>query len=128
MAIPTREIILHNPTHLVVGSYGATLQTVVALLQQILCANQGCGYCTACQGIYAHSSAHLLWLEPENNYTRDLIEPIFDILSLQRMAGDHFFIVLSQAERLQHATANALLKSLEEPPYGYHFILMTAHE
>jgi hypothetical protein len=128
MVSPTPEVIIRNPTHLFVGPAGATTHAVVAMLQHLLCTQKGCGYCTACQGIYAHSSAHLLWLEPENNYTRDTIEPIFDLLSLQRAEGDHFFIVLSQAERLQAATANALLKSLEEPPRGYHFILMTAHE
>jgi hypothetical protein len=128
MVNPTPEIIVHNPTHLFVGPAGATTHAVVALLQQLLCAHKGCGYCMACQGIYAHSSASLLWLEPENNYTRDTIEPIFDLLSLQCAEGDHFFIVVSHAERLQAATANALLKSLEEPPSGYHFILMTAHE
>lgn len=128
MVNPTPEIIIHNPTHLFVGSSGAVAQAVVTVLQQMLCAQKGCGYCTRCQGIYTRSSAQLLWLDPEDNYTRDLIEPIFDFLSLQRAPDDHFFIVLSHAERLQQATANALLKSLEEPPYGYHFILMTAHE
>jgi DNA polymerase III subunit delta' len=128
MVSPTPEIIIRNPTHLFVGPSGATKHAVVAALQSLLCTQKGCGYCVACQGIYAHSSAHLLWLEPENNYTRDAIEPIFDLLSLQRAEGDHFFIIIAQAERLQAATANALLKSLEEPPRGYHFILMTAHE
>lgn len=128
MAGPTQELILHNPTHLFVGPTGAVQQEVVILLQQILCVQHGCSYCTICHGIYTRSSAQLLWLEPENNYTRENIEPIFELLSLQRKEGDYFFVVITQAERLQHATANALLKSLEEPPQGYYFLLLTQYE
>lgn len=127
MAHPTQELILRNPTHLFTGAVGAVQQEIVVLLQQILCAQHGCGYCAVCHGIYTRSSAHLLWLEPENNYTREGIEPIFDALSLQRATGDYFFVVITQAERLQHATANALLKSLEEPPCGYYFLLLTQY-
>ncbi len=128
MASPTRELILNNPTHLFVGQVGAVSNAVVSLLQQILCSRNGCGYCAVCHGIYNHSSAQLLWLEPENNFTREAIQPIFNTIALQRAEGECFFIVIAQAERLQHATANSLLKSLEEPPQGYYFLLMTSHE
>ena len=128
MVSPTRDLILSNPTHLFVGNSGAVARTIVQVLQQILCTQQGCTYCSICQGIYARSSAHLLWLEPENNYTREQIQPIFETLSFQRPADDYFFIVIAHAERLQQATANALLKSLEEPAAGYYFLLMSAHE
>ncbi len=128
MVSPTRDLILSNPTHLFVGNSGVVTRTVVQVLQNILCTKQGCTYCSTCQGIYARSSAHVLWLEPENNYTREQMQPIFETLSFQRPAHDYFFIVIAQAERLQHATANALLKSLEEPSTGYYFLLMSAHE
>lgn len=128
MVSATHDLILSNPTHLFVGNSDTVTRTVVQILQQILCTQKGCTYCTICQGIYARSSSHLLWLEPENNYTRELIQPIFETLSFQRPAHDYFFIVIAHAERLQHSTANALLKSLEEPAPGYYFLLMSAHE
>lgn len=128
MAHATRALIYNSPTHLFVGPPVAVTNAVVAVIQQMVCANDGCGYCAQCQGIYTRSSAHLLWIEPEQNYTRDIIEPVFEALSLQRAADDYCFIVLARAERLGQATANALLKSLEEPPHGYRFMLLTAHE
>jgi hypothetical protein len=128
MADATRALIHNNPTHLFVGPAVAVTNAVVAAIQQMVCLQNGCGYCTLCQGIYTRSSAHLLWIEPEQNYTRDLIEPIFETLSLQRAVDDYCFIVLTKAERLGQAPANALLKSLEEPPMGYRFMLLTAHE
>lgn len=128
MVDATSALIRSNPTHLFVGPAVAVSHAVVAAIQQTICTQNGCGYCSVCQGIYTRSSAHLLWIEPENNYTRDMIEPIFEALSLKRSSDDYCFIVLAKAERLQQATANALLKSLEEPPHGYRFLLLTAHE
>ena len=37
---------------------------------------------------------------------------------------EHFFIVFEHAELFNASCANSLLKSLEEPPQGYHFILL----
>ncbi len=128
MVDATSALIRNNPTHLFVGPATAVSNTVIATIQKMVCAQDGCGYCTVCQGIYTHSSAHLLWIEPEQNYTRDMIEPLFETISLKRAPDDYCFIVLAKAERLGQATANALLKSLEEPPQGYRFMLLTAHE
>lgn len=127
MAITAHEIVKH-PTHLFVGNPLQLQMAVMTLLQSMLCPQNGCAYCTVCQGIGAKASAQLLWLEPEGNYTRDMVQPIFELTMLQRTVSDPFFIVITRAERLQHASANALLKVLEEPPAGYYFLLMTAHE
>lgn len=127
MVIKSHEILKH-PTHLFVGPALQLQMTVMTLLQTILCPQEGCAYCGVCQAIYTKSSARLLWLEPEDKYTRDMVQPIFEATALQRTEYDLFFIVIARAERLQQTSANALLKVLEEPPRGYSFLLMTTHE
>jgi DNA polymerase-3 subunit delta' len=64
------------------------------------------------------------WLEPENNYTVAHLEPIFKTISFALDPGQQFFFVLERADMLSTTCANSLLKSLEEPPPGYHFILL----
>lgn len=128
MAFKAHQIIANHPTHLFVGPTLQTSTRVMSLLQELLCPHHGCSYCALCVGVYEKSSPYFLWLEPENNYTRDIIQPIFDLIALKRGEEEPFFIIMAYAERLQHATANALLKSLEEPSAGYYFFLMTAHE
>lgn len=126
MALTSHEILINHPAHLFVGNPGTLNTQVVSTLQELLCPEKGCTYCAICQGIYKHTHYQLLWLEPEGNYTREMIQPILNTLSLQQSIDSNFFIVISNAERLQQSSANALLKSLEEPPQGYHFLLTTS--
>lgn len=65
------------------------------------------------------------WFKPEKNqYRRVDLEPLFKELSFSLARGQQFFFVLESADLLTPACANSLLKSLEEPPTGYHFILL----
>lgn len=129
MARTTHALISNNPVHLFVGPASHALRTIVSYIQEILCPEKGCTYCAICRQIFEAASPHLLWLEPENaHYTRELVQPIFDTLKLKRAGDAPFFIVLLHAERLLPGAANALLKSLEEPPAGYYFMLSAVHE
>jgi len=128
MAQKPHTLITKNPAHLFVGPAPQVTNTMLQCMQELLCPEKGCSYCMHCRHIFEHNSAHLLWLEPENSYTRDAIEPIFELLKLQRDLDDPFFIVITYADRLSPASANALLKSLEEPPCGYYFLLGTTYE
>lgn len=64
-----------------------------------------------------------MWIRPEAAYTRDMLSPIFEQLSFAMDPDKHFFIVLEAVDFMPSASANSLLKSLEEPPSGYHFLL-----
>jgi len=66
----------------------------------------------------------LMWLHPEKNYTIDQLEDLFTTLTFQREADEHFFFIIQKADFLTPACANKLLKPMEEPPRGYHFILL----
>lgn len=67
----------------------------------------------------------LRWFKPEKNqYRRVDLEPLFQELAFALTPGQKFFFILESADLLTPACANSLLKSLEEPPEGYHFILL----
>jgi hypothetical protein len=65
-----------------------------------------------------------MWIAPEKNYTIDQLDDLFATLTLQLQPKEHFFFILQRADFLTAACANKLLKSMEEPPRGYHFILL----
>ena len=66
----------------------------------------------------------LMWLHPEKNYTIDQFEDLFATLAFQLQPNEHFFFIIQKADFLTPACANKLLKPMEEPPHGYHFILL----
>lgn len=69
----------------------------------------------------------ILDLSPPTGKRQITIEQIRDLISLitTRQTTDQFLII-RQAETLGQESANCLLKSLEEPPEHYHFILLTS--
>jgi DNA polymerase-3 subunit delta' len=90
-----------------------------------LCPNKGCKNCSVCRNVRARQHHTCMWLVPENNYTLDDIRPIQTTMALSLDEGQQYFFILYKADRLTAACANSLLKSVEEPPRGYHFIFLT---
>lgn len=65
------------------------------------------------------------WFAPEkNNYTRADLEPLFHTLSFGLGPDETCYIIIEHADRLSVVCSNSLLKILEEPPVGYHIILL----
>ncbi|SIN80644.1 DNA polymerase III subunit delta' [Salinivibrio sp. ES.052] len=96
-----------------------------------LCKSQtdnACGHCHSCQLFDAGNHPDLHWLAPEKTGKQIGIDAIRKV---QRQAietsqlGGARFIVIERVESLGEAAANALLKSLEEPPAGCYFVLLT---
>lgn len=112
------------PAQLFVGNDGATCAHACTYLKQILCPQKGCNACITCTQIDQRQHHSLFWLQPEKQYTRELLQPIFHTISFALHETQQFFFVIQHAERLTPACANSLLKSLEEPPPGYHFLLL----
>lgn len=113
-----------HPVQLWVGSQDAVVACVEYMVQKLFCFNNGCNVCIECHKIRTHQHHALMWITPERGYTRELIEPILHVITLQRAKDEPFFFVLQNADFLSENCANALLKSIEEPPLGYHFILI----
>ncbi len=117
--------ITHAPAYLIVGSLKESISYIEQLLSNLFCTNNSCNRCTTCRLIREHQYHSFLWLQPEKNYTRDSIADIFSIMSLALDSDQPYFFVIQQADLLTTAAANSLLKAVEEPPPGYHFIFLT---
>ncbi|MGY6565351.1 MAG: DNA polymerase III subunit delta' [Halomonadaceae bacterium] len=101
-----------------------------ALLGYLLCASPGetaCGQCHGCHMLAAGYHPDLLRVSPEDGKRQIRIDPIREVnafVSQTAQQGGHRVIVLSPAEAMNVAAANALLKSLEEPGARTQFLLL----
>src|SRR6266436_289671 len=112
------------PAQLWIGQHTNALKEVESFLQTILCKNSSCNTCITCMQIREKQHHAIMWLHPEKNYTVDQFEDVFNILSYQLQPDEHFFFIIQKADFLTPTCANKLLKPMEEPPRGYHFILI----
>ncbi len=115
------------PAILFIGHNSQTLQATEQLLQKIFCLHDGCNTCISCLQIREKQHHAIMWLHPEKNYTLDQLDDLFTTLAYQQEPGKHFFFIIQKADFLTAACANKLLKPMEEPPAGYHFILLAEH-
>ncbi|RGL10469.1 ATP-binding protein [Collinsella tanakaei] len=126
--------------YLFLGAPGSgKLDAAWALAQALLCERAGedgdasstlagaaCGSCDACVRVARHTHPDVHLLAPESatgyliNQTRELLEDV--ALAPIRARGKVY--IIDRAEQLRANTANALLKTLEEPPAGVTFILL----
>jgi hypothetical protein len=116
--------LINHPAFLIIGNEQALLERAIILLQNFFCGNQGCSICIVCRKIQEQQHESILWLCPEKQYAIDDLKIIFSTISFALEPDQHFFFVLQKADLLTSTCANALLKSLEEPPPGYHFIML----
>lgn len=101
--------------------------------QSLLCAEPqadglGCGQCHACSLYAAGNHPDLFRLSPQDeskvikiDQIRDLIEKV----SLSSHYGRYKVVILNPADAMNIAAANALLKTLEEPPADTVLLLVT---
>ncbi len=117
------------PAQLIVGQRDELVSHANQLVREALCPQKGASncFCTNCRWINNRQHPSLVWICPENDYTLEDIEVIFEKTRFSLDDGAVFFFVLEKANQLTAATANRLLKMLEEPPAGYHFLLLTTN-
>lgn len=87
-----------------------------------------CGRCAACQLYQADSHPDLFVLQPEEAGKAILIGHVRELVTaIQQTAqqGGRKVIILEPAEAMTTESANALLKSLEEPGAGTVFLLLS---
>lgn len=117
--------------YLFLGSPGSgKLDAAWALAQALLCAEEAIpGACAACDDCVrvarrTHPDVHYYAPESATGYliaqTRDLLEDI----ALSPIRAKRKVYIIDRAEQLRANTANALLKTLEEPPESVTFILL----
>lgn len=90
-------------------------------------AGQHCGQCKSCLLLAAGNHPDLLLLQPESTSLGvDEIRRLTDFTQGRAQQHGHKVIIVRHAERMTEAAANALLKTLEEPPAGCFLLLCTA--
>lgn len=119
---------INHPASLFIGSPDTVLDQVTMLLQKKFCnatqEESPCSICPACAKVRQQQHESIIWLCPEKQYSLDDLKIIFSTIAFSLNPDQQFFFVLQKADLLTTICANALLKSLEEPPAGYHFILL----
>ncbi len=112
-----------------VGVGKGTMARYVA--QTLLCSAETppCGRCSACRRVEANSHPDLLILRAEEGrqFRIEQIRTLERFLHLTPREGDHKVIIIEDFQTASPGAANALLKTLEEPP-PYAFLLLTADE
>ena len=94
------------------------------LCQDLQPSGQPCGHCAACRQVLAGNHPDLQEIWPEG-----LSVKIHQTRKMQRLAflesyeGGRQVFLIHQAQTMQVAAANSVLKLLEEPPQGVYFIL-----
>lgn len=118
---------------LIVGQSGLGCEELArAMAQYLLCsaptAVGSCGKCRACQLLRADTHPDLLWVKPEEgaqNIKVAQIRDLTDFTSNTAQQGGRKLVVLSPADAMNTNSANALLKSLEEPSGDCVYLLVT---
>lgn len=87
-----------------------------------------CDECSSCRRIAEANHPDIQWLRPESKLRLILIDQVQELLQtiyLKPAEAGHKVVVIAGADRMTHQAANALLKTLEEPPPKSVLILTT---
>ncbi len=113
------------PAQIWFGPDETALSEAIKWLQKTIAHGHSDATCYTCNAIRTHEYASVYWLKPEKNYVLEDLEDVFQLCAFKRDAHDPFFIIFQRAETLSAQCANSLLKLVEEPPTGYHFLFLT---
>lgn len=118
----TQALLLIGPPHVRLYVF---VHRLAALL---LCHGESkpCGACDSCLLLRAetHPDYQIIRPEAEGGVIKiDQIRHLQDTIYQTPQCGNRLIIVIEQADKMNIAAANALLKVLEEPPSHVHFIL-----
>jgi DNA polymerase III delta' subunit len=108
------------------------LREAVALAKSLNCLSSkqpggdACDLCLSCKKIEGSNHPDVRIVGPEDGEIRiDQIRNLQGDIFFKPLEGRKKVYILTEADRMTTQTANAFLKTLEEPPEGVHFILIT---
>ncbi len=112
------------------GGVGKKL-AAVAMAMALNCkvSSKGCGECSDCRRIASANHPDVRILSPADGKRNILIEAIRDAelwIGQRPYEGRSRVLIITPADAMNSAAANALLKTLEEPRRGNHLILVTS--
>ena len=112
--------------YLFVGAPGSgKLDAAEALAMCVVCPNGGDATCDECRRVSHHTHPDVHWLAPASatGYLADQIRDLIADVNLAPMRAKAKVYIIDRADLLRGTAANALLKTLEEPPAGVVFVL-----
>lgn len=89
----------------------------------------GCGTCSSCRRVLSAMHAGVETLQPETPGGTIKVEAARELshrLSHAPFEGRHHVVIFDPADALTEQAFNALLKSIEEPKPGVHFLMITS--
>lgn len=96
----------------------------LSLIQRALCPEKGCGTCGSCLKVQNFQHESFLFLEPDGQQFKiSQAQEVHSFLNLQSTTPKRF-VLINDAQKMNVQAANSLLKIIEEPPAGTHFILI----
>lgn len=113
--------------YLFVGAPGAgMLDAADALAQCIVCPNGGDGSCNECIRVAHHTHPDVKHFAPGgvSGYLVDQVRELIEDVVLTPVRAQTKVYILDGADKLRGTAANALLKTIEEPPPNVVFILV----
>ncbi len=126
-----------HPTLLITGLDGVGKRSMVLqLIQKLFCDQPGksleaCGNCKSCKRALSSQWLDLYWLEPETGdddtklgtHKIEAFRELKTKMGLGPMEEPFKVVVITNADRMTLQAANSILKTLEEPPANWIFIL-----
>ena len=116
------------------ASAGLGEQFAHAFTMRLLCLSDSadsqsvCGSCQSCQLFIAGSHPDLTFISPEEEGKQIKIAQIRELIeyvALKSFSGSSKIAIIEPADAMNRATANSLLKTLEEPPSQSMMLLLT---
>ena len=115
-----------SQAYLLIGPQGSGKTSLAwDFAQHLLCAEGGCGSCEDCQRVQrrSHPDVHVLAPQGVKGYVIEQVRDLVRDSALAPIQASAKLYLLQRCELLQDAAANALLKTLEEPPANTYFVL-----
>lgn len=114
--------------YLFVGPAGSGKKTTAkAFACALLCDDGGCGSCRDCYRIKRGAHPDVRVLEPEGAASyllREQVRPLIHEINLKPVEADRKVYIIGQADLMRDDSANAFLKTLEEPPDDVVIVLL----
>jgi DNA polymerase III subunit delta' len=112
-------LLLCGPEGIGLQQFAMTFAMQMLCLSKNIDSENACGTCQSCQLFTAGSHPDLSLIEPEEEGKQLKIAQIRELIeyvTLKSFSGKMKIAIIKSADAMNRATANALLKTLEEPP------------